>query len=61
MLRWLAAIAGPIFAKELVEMGRRKRYFINRIFYGLVLLFSLYVVWESNRWRFYETGRYSIR
>jgi ABC-type transport system involved in multi-copper enzyme maturation permease subunit len=61
MLRWLAAIAGPIFAKELVEMGRRKRYFLNRIFYGLVLLFSLYVVWESNRWRLHETGRYSIR
>ena len=60
MLHWLSAIGGPIFAKELVEMARRKRYYWNRIFYGLVLLFILYVVWESNQWRFYARGRYSI-
>jgi ABC-type transport system involved in multi-copper enzyme maturation permease subunit len=54
MLRLLAAIMGPIFAKEMVEIARRKRYYFNRVFYGSVLLFVTFIVWtvyeDQLRW-----------
>jgi ABC-type transport system involved in multi-copper enzyme maturation permease subunit len=51
MLHVLASFFGPIFAKELIEMARRKRYYFNRILYGLALLLALYMTWENYRWR----------
>ncbi len=42
---------GPIFAKELVEMARRWRYYQNRILLGVVVLFVLFVAYEGNRYR----------
>ena len=60
MLRFLSVLLGPIFAKEMVEMSRRKRYYFNRVLYGLVLLFTLFVVWQEYRWRF-QGGTMTIR
>ena len=48
MLKFLALFLGPVFAKEMVEMARRKRYYFNRVLYGLVLLFTLWIVWEGH-------------
>lgn len=63
MLHLLAAFFGPIFAKEMIEMARRKRYYFNRILYGLALLLALYVVWENYRWRleYANGGRATIK
>ena len=41
MQRLTARVAGPVFAKEMVEIARRRRYFINRVLYGLALLSTL--------------------
>jgi ABC-type transport system involved in multi-copper enzyme maturation permease subunit len=61
MLRLLGLFLGPMFAKEMVEMSRRKRYYFNRILYGCVLLLTLFIVWEEYRWRLGQGGRASIR
>lgn len=61
MLRWLAMLLGPIFAKEMVEMARRKRYYFNRILYGLTLLFVLFLIWDANEWRLRYAGPGVIR
>ena len=34
MLNFLTSLFGPIFAKEMVEIARRKRYYFNRVLYG---------------------------
>ncbi|MBI2826212.1 MAG: ABC transporter permease [Planctomycetia bacterium] len=47
MQRLLAAIGGPIFAKELIETARRKRYFVNRVLYAVTLLVVLTMVWSE--------------
>jgi ABC-type transport system involved in multi-copper enzyme maturation permease subunit len=51
MLRPLTFLLGPIFAKEMVEMSRRARYYFNRVFYGSALLIAAFVVWQENHWR----------
>src|SRR5260370_37590655 len=56
----LSSILGPMFAKEMVEIARRKRYFVNRVLYGLALLFTVFVVWDNYRGRFPGAGRVSI-
>jgi ABC-type transport system involved in multi-copper enzyme maturation permease subunit len=56
----LASLLGPVFAKEMVEISRRKRYFVNRVLFGLALLFTLYFVWDSFRGQFAAGGRVSI-
>ncbi len=60
MLRILSLFLGPIFAKEMVEMARRKRYYLNRVLYGLVLLFTLLIVYENFSWQ-WTAGKPSIR
>lgn len=57
----LASLLGPMFAKEMVEIARRKRYFVNRVLYGLALLFTVYLVWDSFRGRVAWNGTASIR
>jgi ABC-type transport system involved in multi-copper enzyme maturation permease subunit len=57
----MLSIGGPVFAKEMVEMARRKRYFFNRVFYGLVLLFTLFVVFQNYSHRNGPGGGYPIR
>jgi ABC-type transport system involved in multi-copper enzyme maturation permease subunit len=56
MLRLLSFLVGPVFAKEMVEMARRKRYYLNRVLYGAVLLFTLFVVWKNHQWQFEQYG-----
>src|SRR4051794_27033002 len=46
MLRVLSAVLGPVFVKEVLEVGRRKRYFFNRLLYGAALLFVLVLVYD---------------
>ncbi|MCI0680806.1 MAG: ABC transporter permease [Gemmataceae bacterium] len=47
MLRHLAALFGPIFIKEIVDIARRWRYYISRVLYALVLLVILAIVYEE--------------
>lgn len=55
MFRHLAALFGPIFIKEVVEIARRWRYYISRVLYALVLLVILALVWEElSRYRRYR-------
>lgn len=61
MLRWMTALMGPIFAKEMVEMARRKRYYFNRVLYGSALLFALFTIWDSYQWRIHYQGGQSYR
>jgi ABC-type transport system involved in multi-copper enzyme maturation permease subunit len=61
MHNFLSLLLGPMFAKEMMEIARRKRYFINRVLYGLVLLFTIFLVWDSFRGRLAWQGRTSIR
>ena len=51
MLAILTAIGGPVFAKELVEMARRKRHFFSRVLCGGAILFILFLVYEANQFR----------
>jgi ABC-type transport system involved in multi-copper enzyme maturation permease subunit len=60
MLRLLSSFLGPVCAKEMVEIARRKRYYFNRILYGIALLLTLFLVWQSNSWRFQAGRRQSI-
>jgi ABC-type transport system involved in multi-copper enzyme maturation permease subunit len=46
MLSALSDLFGPIFAKELVEMSRRGRYYLSRVIYGSILLFVLFVIYQ---------------
>jgi ABC-type transport system involved in multi-copper enzyme maturation permease subunit len=61
MLSFFAALGGPIFAKEMVEIARRKRYYFNRVFLGLVLLLTLYLTYQANSWRLSGASGESIR
>jgi ABC-type transport system involved in multi-copper enzyme maturation permease subunit len=61
MLRLFAAMLGPVFAKEMVEMARRKRYYLNRILYGLVLLLTMAIVWKDHSYRINPNGTASIK
>jgi len=47
MMSLVSDVFGPIFAKELVEMSRRWRYYLSRIAFGSVLLLVLFVVHEN--------------
>lgn len=49
MISWLSALLGPIFAKEMVEMSRRVRYYLIRVIFGLALLFAAYQVLQMYR------------
>jgi ABC-type transport system involved in multi-copper enzyme maturation permease subunit len=49
MQRHISEFLGPIFAKEIVEIARRWRYYLCRTIYGAVLVFVMYVVWEENQ------------
>ena len=53
MLGILTRLLGPMFAKEAVEMSRRKRYYFARVLYGLVLLATMFVVWSEYAYLFH--------
>ncbi|MBL9124584.1 MAG: ABC transporter permease subunit [Planctomycetaceae bacterium] len=50
MLRWMNALVGPIFAKEMVEIARRKRYYFNRFLYSAALLVAVTIAWQDSAW-----------
>lgn len=60
MLSALSDLFGPIFAKELVEMARRARYYLSRVIYGGVLLFVLFVIFQVEYVRMQVFGASSI-
>ncbi|WP_435007037.1 ABC transporter permease subunit [Tundrisphaera lichenicola] len=41
---------GPVFQAELLTTARRARYYVVRTIYGLIILFQVYLSYESNRW-----------
>src|SRR6516164_7745676 len=45
MQRLLTALAGPVFAKEMIELARGRRHYLLRVLYGLALLGGVCVVW----------------
>ena len=55
MYRLFSELFGPIFAKEMIEMSRRRRYFVNRVLYTAALLLVLFVVYQENHWRILHT------
>lgn len=48
MLSLFTKLAGPIFAKEMIEVSRRKRYYVNRVLYGAALWVAVAMAWQSN-------------
>src|SRR6516165_5258547 len=61
MLRFLTTLLGPILARDMVEIARRRRYYVSRFFYGLALLAVLLVVAEQYRQHIQSGGLTSIR
>jgi len=62
MQRALSVLLGPVFAKEMVEISRRRRYFLNRVLYGAALLAALVFGWyEARGWRAYSGSNNSIQ
>lgn len=49
MISWFSAMLGPIFAKEMVEMSRRVRYYAIRVLLGSAMLYALFVVLSQHR------------
>lgn len=47
MQRPISQLLGPIFAKEIIEIARRVRYYLCRTTYAVVLLFVMYIAWEE--------------
>jgi ABC-type transport system involved in multi-copper enzyme maturation permease subunit len=45
MQRFFTALAGPVFAKEMIELARGRRHYLLRVIYGLALLGGLSIVW----------------
>jgi ABC-type transport system involved in multi-copper enzyme maturation permease subunit len=44
-------LLGPIFRAELLRTARRRRYYVMRLFYGMLLLFVIWTGYESaTRW-----------
>jgi ABC-type transport system involved in multi-copper enzyme maturation permease subunit len=60
MQRFMSTLLGPVFAKEMVEIARRKRYYLNRVLYGVALFFVFFIVYENRSWRFRTGGKPSI-
>jgi ABC-type transport system involved in multi-copper enzyme maturation permease subunit len=55
-------LLGPVFAKEMVEIARRKRYYVNRVIYGLALLFTMFMLWQEYGYRIERyTGGEQVR
>jgi len=53
-------LLGPVFHAELVTTARRARYYVIRFLYGLIILFQVYLSYQSNAWRFGD-GRGQMR
>jgi len=47
MQRHITEFLGPIFAKEIIEIARRWRYYLCRTAYGAILLLVMVIAWEE--------------
>ncbi len=56
MLSLITDLFGPIFAKEMVEMARRWRYYQNRILFGGLVLVVLLIVYQETYYRYTVRG-----
>jgi hypothetical protein len=45
MLRLFTLLAGPVFAKEMIELARGRRHYLTRVLYGLGLLAAVALAW----------------
>jgi ABC-type transport system involved in multi-copper enzyme maturation permease subunit len=45
MQRLITALAGPVFAKEMIELARGRRHYLLRVIYGLALLGGVSIAW----------------
>src|SRR5262249_34430671 len=45
MQRLITALAGPVFAKEMIELARGRWHYLLRVVYGLALLGGLSIIW----------------
>jgi len=45
MQRLITALAGPVFAREMIELARGRRHYLLRVVYGLALLGGVCVIW----------------
>ena len=58
LLRWF----GPVFAKEMIEVARRRRYYLNRILYAAALFVAFWITWEESGYRYrIRTGQMTIQ
>ena len=39
---------GPMFAKEMIEISRRRRYVLLRVAFGLAILWMMYLGWDAS-------------
>ena len=60
MLSIITDLFGPIFAKEMVEMARRWRYYQNRILFGGLVLVVLLIVYQETQYRYTMTGGFTV-
>lgn len=60
MLSIITDLFGPIFAKEMVEMARRWRYYQNRIIFGAILLLVLYIVYQESLYSYNSRGGWTL-
>lgn len=61
MLSIITDLFGPIFAKEMVEMSRRWRYYQNRIIFGVVVLIVLLMVHQESQYRYMNRGGVTLQ
>ncbi len=54
-------LLGPIFRVELVATARRRRYFLLRVLYAILILFVLWTAYESSSWARSGQGNVSIQ
>ena len=54
------AFFGPVFTKELLELARRRRYYLVRVLFGLGLLFVLVLAFQSYEARLRYSGSSTV-
>ena len=55
-----AALFGPVFAKELLELARRRRYYVIRVLFGLGILFVLFIAFQNYEARLQYRGSSNV-
>ena len=46
----LTGLLGPMFAKEMIEISRRRRYFLLRAVFGAAILWTMATMWGNAGW-----------